>query len=196
MLTTPLNSSLESEFQKGLYALKLKRFYQQRKVKNHTRALGSISILFLVAAVFNGFPILYLGIVTFLWVVFGLSNLIDAFFLSRAERRLGDDVEFSFNPSFRTSVAFDSNEVSTIVRMLPERKTTLTWKQFTGYIDSGEVLLLATTNPKLHWSFTRQEMGDEAYDTLRTLAKVKLPALKTYYDQRNEWWRFLMSGTL
>lgn len=188
----PLNSSLESEFQKGLYALKLKRFYQQRKVRNNTLALAGFSIIFLTAAAFNRFQFSYLIIIAFLWMIFGLSNRLDMFFIERAERRLGQDVEFSFNPSLRLSVAFDSTEISSIVRMLPERKTLLTWKQFIGYIDSGEVLLLVTANPKHHWSFTRQEMGDEAYNELRTLAKVKLPSLQTYYDQKNEWWRFLI----
>lgn len=187
----PLNSSLESEFQKGLYAVKLKRFYQQQRIKNNTLALGGISIIFLSAAAFNRFQFSYLFIIAFLWMVFGLSNWMDTFFLNREERRLREDVEFSYNPCFRTSVAFDSKEISFIVRMLFERKTTYTWKQFIGYVDSGEVLLLVTPDPKEHWSFTRQEMGDEAYNNLCTLAMIKLPSLKTYYGQKSEWWRFL-----
>jgi len=191
MQTTELHSTLEDEYQKQLHSLKLKRFFQQRKVKNNTHLLVVISIICLVVAAFNSFLWVYFAMIVFWWVMFVVSNVMDETSLDRSARRLRKNVDAYFDPSFRATVVFGDEGVSLTVNKPKEETVTLNWKHFIGYNDSGEVLLLAATN-KAGICFTRNEMGQEAFNDLKQLAATKLPTLKDYYAEEKDWWRIII----
>ena len=191
MTTLELNSSLEDEYQKQLHSLKLKRFYQQRKIKSNTRLLITISIIFIFIAVLTGSYWVNLAMIACWWVIFGLSNVMEASGLDRSERRLRKNVEAYFDPSFRATVGFDDEGFSLTVNKPKEETFAFSWKHFIGYNDSGEVLLFAAINKK-GICFTRNEMGEEAFTGLRKLVAEKLPTLKTYYEEEKTLWRIIV----
>ena len=189
---------MEDEYQNQLYKLKLKRFYLQQKIKYNSRWVIVFSLIFIIVPAFNGFQWQHFVVagcgIAFLWIVFALSNLMDKSFIDRAEHRLRKEVKGYFNSSFRASIAFDATGIRLIEHNPQPAESALAWEQFIGYNDSGNVMLLATTNRKLSWSFTRNEMGEEGYADLRKLVMEKLPTIQRYYEKRKQWWRFVVEG--
>lgn len=192
MATILLNSSLEDEYQKQLHSLKLKRFYQQRNVASKTRTLAIVSLILIIVAVYHGWYVMYFAMIVFLWVIFGLSNVMDAFIIDRSERRLRKAVEGYFDPSIRATLTFDDGGYSLTVNKPKEETFTLAWDHFIGYNLSGDVLLLAAMNNN-GLCFTRQEMGDSAFDEFTQLAAAKLPTLISYFENEKPWWQFLVT---
>jgi|GEM_PF-4734662 len=190
MPTIVLNTSLEDEYQKQLYSLKLRQYYQQRKRQKNLRLLIIISLIFLAIAAFNSFHWAHLVIVIFWWAMFGLSNIMESAAFNRARKRLRHGVEGYYDPSLRGTLSFDSENLSFTVNKPEEETNTLTWDHFIAYNQGNDVLLLATASRDLNVCLTRHEMGDEAFEELRRLASQKLPALKTYFESQKPWWQF------
>ncbi|KAA5549038.1 hypothetical protein F0145_00080 [Adhaeribacter rhizoryzae] len=177
METIKLNKTIEEEYRQALFLLNFIRAIELKSIRYKLIYILSLTAILVGLSVFGSIEYLigFYIVLIVSWAIFIINYFIKFRKYKQKKAKLKVVAEENFNQLGDFILEFNQD----LIKVTTEKfNSEVKWEYFRAYLEEENTIYILMEQISSTWSFSKQEIGEDALNKLKQIVKEKLPPLK------------------